>query len=233
MLKISICDDEKNLRLNLRHILETTLELQGISFCIEEFDCGEAFLLSLNKNDYDIVFLDIEMKELDGITTAKRLREQNRKSVIIFVTSYPDFVFQGYEVRALNYILKPYHKEKILSSLGTALAELHAAAEFFYIVEQKAGSVKLPLHDILYFMSDRRSLTVFTKDTSFSFYKKLNDIELELPSYFIRIHNRYLVNINYVTALNQSSALCGSASLPVSRAYRQELAVAFARCMIQ
>ena len=83
------------------------------------------------------------------------LRSMNRQSVIIFVTSHPDFVFQGYEVRALNYILKPYEPSKILSVLKTALNELELTAEKYYVIEQRSGSIRVPLSQIQYIFSER------------------------------------------------------------------------------
>lgn len=232
MLEIVICDDEKNLRRNLCHIIEMNLELRGIAYHITEFDCGEALLSACKISSFNIVFLDIEMKELNGIETAKSLREKNKSAIIIFVTSYPDFVFQGYEVRALNYILKPYQKEKILSVLHLALEELHALAEQYYIIEQQSGAVKLPLHEIKYIKSDRRFLIAVTNTGNYSFYGKLNEVELTLPDYFIRIHNRYLVSIHYVTALEHTTVIINQESLPISRSRKQELSVAFAKYML-
>lgn len=113
MLNLVICDDERTLRNDLRKVLETELELCGETFKIAEFDCGESLVRALNDSVFDIIFLDIEMKDLDGVATAREIRKRTSAPEIIFVTSYPDFVFQGYEVQALNYILKPYQKEKI------------------------------------------------------------------------------------------------------------------------
>lgn len=124
MLNLVICDDEKSLRNDLRKVLETELELSGETFKITEFDCGEALVRALNEAVFDVIFLDIEMKDLDGVATAREIRKKTSAPEIIFVTSYPDFVFQGYEVQALNYILKPYRREKIVSVLHTALERL-------------------------------------------------------------------------------------------------------------
>lgn len=102
MLNLVICDDEKSLRNDLRKVLETELELSGETFKITEFDCGEALVRALNEAVFDVIFLDIEMKDLDGVATAREIRKKTSAPEIIFVTSYPDFVFQGYEVQALN-----------------------------------------------------------------------------------------------------------------------------------
>ena len=121
MIKIGICDDEQQMRKTLRQILEQVLQLRGTDHQISEYGSGEELTAGISYLDTDILFLDIEMKNLDGIETAKLLRKKGMKGIIIFVTAYPDFVFQGYEVHAFHYILKPYRKEKIeeqLSKLG-------------------------------------------------------------------------------------------------------------------
>lgn len=233
MLEIVICDDEKALRHDLRKILSQELDLYGEDYLIKEFDCGENLLKSLDANGFDILFLDIEMKELDGVATATELRKQNVTAEIIFVTSHPDFVFQGYEVQALHYILKPYQKEKILSVLHTALARLGKEKEKYYLIEQRGGSIRLPLSTVKYFCSDKRFVTAVTTNQKHAFYGQLSELEYELPEYFIRIHNRYLVNLNYIQSIQGNLAICGSDELPVSRASKQTLAIAFAKYMLE
>ena len=131
MLELIICDDETVFRKDLRKTLETELDLSGISYKSKEFCCAEDMIKDLcASKDRQIFFLDIEMDKLNGMDAARLIRAQNPSAVIIFVTSYTDFVFQGYEVKALNYILKPYKKEKILEVLHSALKELATTSAF-------------------------------------------------------------------------------------------------------
>ena len=123
MVKIGICDDQPEMRKPLRQILEQVLQLQGVEYLISESESGEELTAGISCLDIDILFLDIEMRSLDGIETAKLLRKKGMKGIIIFITAYPDFVFQGYEVHAFHYILKPYRKEKIEEVLRQALHE--------------------------------------------------------------------------------------------------------------
>lgn len=233
MLKLVICDDEKVYRQDLKNIIETELDLSGISYQTTEFDCGEDLLKSPLLADFQIVFLDIEMKRLNGIETAKGLRAQNSAAVIIFVTSYADFVFEGYEVRALNYLLKPYDKEKIVQVLRLALSQLQLPSDRYYVVETRGKSTRLPLDRIKYFFSDKRSVTAVTTESSYTFYGKLNEVEDELPDFFIRIHNRYLINLKYLKTIESSSVLVDDEMLPVSRTFKQELSISFAKYMLQ
>ena len=211
MLQLSVCDDEKVFRSDLRKILGTELELCGIDYHISEFTSGEELIAGLEKADCQILFLDIEMKGIDGVEAARRLRETKRQMEIVFVTSYADFVFQGYEVRALNYILKPYEPEKIAAVLRTALEALDIEAEKYYVIDQRGGSIRVPLSSV---------------------YEKLSDLETELPDTFVRIHNRYLVHLKYLEAVRQNTAVVDGEELPVSRSCKSGLSIAFAKYML-
>ena len=233
MVKIGICDDEPEMRKPLRQILEQVLQLQGVEYLISESESGEELTAGISCLDIDILFLDIEMRSLDGIETAKLLRRKGMKGIIIFVTAYPDFVFQGYEVHAFHYILKPYRKEKIEEVLRQALHELDLSKEQYFVIEQKARVIRIPLSQTIAFQSDRRKVEALLEDDFVAFYGRIDEVCRELPSCFIRIHNRYIVNLNYVTTLEKDRCILGSRSFPVSRAFRQELETAFARAMLK
>ena len=232
MLQLAVCDDEKVFRSDLRKILGTELELCGIDYHISEFTSGEELIAGLEKADCQILFLDIEMKGIDGVEAARRLRETKRQMEIIFVTSYADFVFQGYEVRALNYILKPYEPEKIAAVLHTAPEALDIEAEKYYVIDQRGGSIRVPLSSVKYFSSDRRTVHAVTTEQEYTFYEKLSDLETELPDTFVRIHNRYLVHLKYLEAVRQNTAVVDGEELPVSRSCKSGLSIAFAKYML-
>lgn len=233
MVKIGICDDEPQMRKPLRQTLEHVLQLQGTEYRISEYASGEELTAGTAFPDTDILFLDIEMGKLDGIETARLLRQKGMKGIIIFVTAHPDFVFQGYEVHAFHYILKPYREDKIAEVLGQALEELDLSKEQFFVIEQKARIIRIPLSQTLAFQSDRRKVLALVADETIAFYGKIDEVCRELPSYFIRIHNRCIVNLNYVTTLEKDRCVLGKHSFPISRTFRQELEIAFARTMLK
>lgn len=232
MLRLAICDDEKIYRNDLHKIISTELDLSGIQYHISEFSSGEELLSGIKEHDCQIIFLDIEMKELDGVNTAKMLRKQKNPALIIFVTSHPDFVFQGYEVRALNYIMKPYEPEKIKAVLGAALDELEITSEKYYVIEQRNGQIRIPLSSIKYFTSDKRIIHMVADDAAYDFYDKLSDIEARLPDAFVRIHNRHLIHLKYLERIDGNFAIVGQEALPISRSCRSSLSIAFAKYML-
>lgn len=232
MLQLAVCDDEKIYRNDLKKIIGRELELCGIDHRILEFSSGEDLLKGFEKSECQILFLDIEMKGIDGVTAAKKLREKKCTAEIIFVTSYSDFVFQGYEVRALNYILKPYEPQRIAAVLHTALEFIDMETEKYYVIDQRSGSIRIPLSSIKYFSSDRRTIHAVTLSEEYTFYEKLNDLERQLPDTFVRIHNRYLIHLKFLEAVRQNTALVDGEELPISRSCKAELSVAFAKYML-
>lgn len=231
-MEICICDDEKTFREKLKTIVQNELQFQGIACTVKEYDTGNALLADHTFTGPDIAFLDIEMKGLDGMETARRMRKRYYNTVIIFVTVHPDYVFQGYDVRAFHYLLKPLKEEKLREVIRLAAAETGKLSKDFFLIDRKEGSFRIPLKEIQYFKSDRKKVIVSTRNTTEEFYGKLSDVKAELPEYFVRIHNRYLVNLNYVTKIGRSFCTCGDEELPVSRTYQRELTVAFARAML-
>lgn len=234
MINIGICDDEASMRKSLRTLLEQKLQLLGADYQIFEYDSGEALMTRPEAEWPDILFLDIEMKKLSGMDTARRLRNRDANTILIFVTAYPDYVFQGYEVHAFHYILKPYDEHKIRNVLEQALKELGKSQEQYFTLEQKSGISKILLKKIIAFSSDRRKIIISMEDgTHHDFYGRLDAVERDLPDYFIRCHNRYLVNLNHVTALEKDCCICKALQFPVSRACRQPLEIAFARLLLR
>ncbi|MDE7310712.1 MAG: LytTR family DNA-binding domain-containing protein [Eubacterium sp.] len=233
-MKLAICDDEKSLRRQLKHLAKIHLALKGIACEITEYESGNALLQKVNDNPPDLLFLDIEMPGMGGMDTAKALRLAGFKMLIIFITAYPDYVFEGYEVQAFQYILKPYQETKIKQILDRAIDELHTHAAQYFLIEQKSGTLRIPFHEICYFKSDRRTIHAKIQDGStVSFYRKLGEVEAELPGFFQRIHNRYIVNLHYISRVEAAKCICNEKELPVSRTYKLALASSFAQMILK
>lgn len=131
MLRIGICDDLADARLVLRAALERILESRKIQGQIFEFSSGETLLqwFDHHSGELELIFLDMELHELDGMETARRLRAADAGLQIVFVTGYPDHVFDGYSVGALGYLLKPPKLEQLEDVLERAQAALYRDLE--------------------------------------------------------------------------------------------------------
>ncbi len=231
MLQIGVCEDEAATRMRLCAQLEGLLYQMGTEYKILEFSGGEGLLAYAQKHagELDLVFLDIEMGELDGMETAKRLRAANTGLQIAFVTGYTDYVFDGYSVGALGYLLKPPKQSQLQELLVRALAALQTQEpKLFYC---RAGEEYYRIHreDILYFTSQLRQIHCVTAARSYTFYGKLNEVEAQLEGEFIRIHQRFLVRAAAVQRVAGGCLYVGTQQLPISRAYQQAVQQALAR----
>lgn len=233
MLRIGICDDNREARFALRCALERLLDGRETAFF--EFSAGEGLLhwLEGHAGELELVFLDIEMGGLDGMATAQTLRRMDAGVQIVFVTAYPDRVFDGYTVGALGYLLKPPKPEQLTDILNRASAALCQEAERFFLCRNGETVYRIPRNRILYFQSDRRQVTCVTAGRNYTFYGKLDDVAREVGADFVRIHQRYLVRGGAVEQFSGGEVLVGGAALPVSRSCREEAMLALARCTLE
>ena len=233
MLRIALCDDETEARDALRFQLEKVL-IEDAEEIVYEFSSGTsaASWLAKHPGELDLLFLDVEMKGLNGMETAGRIRDIDNNLIIVFVTGYADYVFDGYRVGALDYLMKPVSMVKLQDLLHRIRVKLTSEESQSYTIKTMDGTWRFRLHDILYFYSDRRKVTLVNARGEYPFYAKLDDVEKELASSFIRIHQRYLINPAAVDYLKADSVTLGNAELPCSRKYKETATARIARNMI-
>ena len=236
MLRIALCDDEENARDALRIQLEKLMdELEDE--IVYEFSNGRTCInwLTAHPGEVDLLFLDVEMGKENGMDAAKKIRTVNRDLLIVFVTGYTDYVFDGYQVNALDFLVKPVSPEKLKEVLLRAKELLTPPTDRFFVLKNADGAYRLPWDDILYFYSDRRYIHLVTVIKTYTFYGKLNDIEKQVRNNFVRIHQRYLVNSDNVTFVGGDFVTVDNPAcekLPVSRAYKKEASEKLARVLL-
>ena len=236
MLRIGICDDVYDARLVLRSALERALEARHIQGQFFEFSSGEGLLgwLEHHAGELDLVFLDMEMGELDGMETARRLRAADAGLQLVFVTGYADHVFDGYSVGALGYLLKPPTAEQLEEVLDRAQAALVRDLDRAYICRSGDTYYRIPIANILYFVSDRRQVTCVTEGRDYTFYGKLDGVAEEVGDGFVRIHQRYLVRSGAVDRIEGSEVVLRDGQrLPVSRSCQQSALLALTRAELE
>lgn len=232
MISIAVCDDNQENRLSLRWLLESILENRNIDHAIYEFSSGETLLPWMEKhhNEIDLLFLDIEMGKLNGLETAKQLRASSDTLQIVFVTGFSDYVFDGYGVDALGYLLKPAKREQLESIISRTLTKRCKDAGQVYSCRNGDTWYRIPHKEILFFESDRRKVTCVTPDRSYEFYGKLDDVAQELAgSDFVRIHQRYLVRTDAIRQICGNEVQVDSHTLPISRSYHQQALLTLTR----
>lgn len=233
MLRIALCDDEVAARDALRIQLENAL-VEGKEEIVYEFSSGANAVSWLEKHpgEIDLLFLDVEMKGLNGMETAGKIRQFDQNLIIVFVTGHADYVFDGYRVGALDYIMKPALLPKLKDLLCRVREKFSQEAQQTYILRNADGTWRFRLQDILYFYSDKRKVMLVTKKEEYPFYAKLDDVEQELDMRFIRIHQRYLINPAHVDYLRSDCVVLAGKQLPCSRKYKETATAQIARSML-
>ena len=237
MLRIGICDDSADARVALRAALGRALERRrsGADTSFFEFSSGEGLLrwLENHAGELDLVFLDIEMGDLDGMETARRLREADEGLLLVFVTGYTDYVFDGYSVGALGYLMKPPKPDQLDGVLDRAAEARLREGDQAFLCRSGETLYRIPKKTILYFASDRRQVTCVSAARTYTFYGKLDDVERDVGESFVRVHQRYLVRTAAVERMEGSQVFVGGEALPVSRACRSAALAALARTALE
>ena len=220
MLKIAVCDDEKNICDYIeKRITDYLARVDEDAEISVFYDSAPLLEASKKSNEFDIIFLDIKMKTINGVDCAKLLRENDVNSLIVFVTSSAEYVFSGYEVKAFRYILKTDLVNAFDRIFGECLTELKKNIDKVFPLKTTSVVKNIPLNDILYFESNKRVLIVHTKGEDHSFYGKLDDIEEGLQNdNFIRIHQSFLVNALKIKSVSKTEVTLKNGDvLPVSK----------------
>lgn len=236
MLSIGICDDSQDSRQSLKWLLEGILESKNTEHTIYEFSSGETLLAWIQKhpNETDLLFLDIEMGEINGMETARQLRQRHPLLQMVFVTGYSDYVFDGYGVGALGYLMKPAKREQLEEILTRSLGKLCRESGQVYSCRDGDRWFRIPAKEILYFESDRRKVNCVTRDQVYSFYGKLDQVAREVENWgFVRIHQRYLVRSAAIRQICGTEVTVGDKTLPISRSCHQAALLALTRTALE
>lgn len=233
MLRIGICDDELNARDALRIQLEKIMT-EGSEEIVYEFSSGGGAVrwFKSHPGEIDLLFLDVEMEGMNGLEAAKQIRQFDGELMIVFVTGYPDYVFDGYLVNAMDYIMKPAETERLRALMNRVRRTLYEKQESNYTFKNMDGTFRFPLSDISYFYSEKRKVFCVSRGKEYAFYGKLDDVEKELSDRFVRIHKRYLVNPQRVVQMGADFVTIDERQLPISRAMKESAAAGLAKSML-
>ena len=216
--KIAICDDSNTDLESIAGMVRRWAEVAGHIVQVSEFPSAESFLFQYaDDKNYDILLLDVEMRDISGIELAKRVRAERGRVEIVFITSHFEFIAEGYEVDALHYLVKPVSEEKLSEVLDRAAARL-AMEPPSVVINCDGGTVKLLEEDILYVESFAHYIEIHTRTDVFRLKESITVFEDKLSAVFYRAHRSYLVNLKAVQRISRASVtLTGGAEIPLSR----------------
>lgn len=239
-LNIAIVEDEKAHADVLSRFLERWAQERNVAYCIREFPSAEAFLFEWEQNQaWNALFFDIQMSGINGVELAKRIRSENRRISIVFVTGNTDYLLQGYEVEALHYLLKPVDADKIDSCMERILTRYREQeGEKVILMEareltggQRGNRVTLRLvpEDILYIEAFAHNTELHTKEKCYFISDGISEWRERLPEEtFCTCHRSYLVNLFHVVRLERTAVILDDGrQVPLSKKSYRDVNQAF------
>lgn len=229
MYSIAIVDDDSNDIRALKEMLERYFKESGEDYCLAEFHDGSELMLDYSPK-YDIVFLDIDMKELNGMAAAKRIRMTDEGTAIIFVTHMAKYAIKGYEVSALDFIVKPLDYYSFALKIKRALGYVDANRKKLVVLKTGAGTRYIDENDIKYVETLSHYLVYHTVKGDFTLLGTLKSAAEQLSAESFILCNRcYLVNMRYVAEISENAVRVGDDMLIISRYRRKEFMDALAK----
>ena len=238
MLRTVIVDDEQPICDDIAYLLEAHPDIEVVA----TFQQSQQALAYLQQNPCDLLFLDIKMPGMDGMKAARILRTLGRSTIIIFVTAAKEYVFQAFDVGAVQYILKPFEKDKLVQTIKKALTLAKEKKEVetllsgdnegstpkIFWINYHGSKMRVVLSDIAYAEVFDRQIMLHMKDnSSLEYYGKLSELEGITGEDFFRIHRAYLINLGLLSSYNSKTVTICETELPIARGKYNELVKAY------
>lgn len=230
MIKIAVCDDNKEFLKNAIELIQKWSDISEIPIKTFAFNNGDELIEKADDNDFDIIFLDIIMPLINGMDTAKELRQRNNSIKIVFLTSSPEFALESYEVRATDYLLKPVTFERIKKVLDECSVEFKKEPENI-IVKTTFGFQKIYFYNIEYAEAQNKKVIFYLKkgemvestDPLYSFEDKLTN-----SNGFFKCHRSYLVYLPNIDHFSTTEITTKSGrNIPIARGYAKAFKEAY------
>lgn len=222
MLTIAIVDDELLSRQTIKKQLDAFLNEKGISFQVAEFDDGSTFLGNYSPI-YDLIFMDIEMPNINGIDACKSIRKIDTNVMIIFVTNMPQYAIAGYEVEAFDFMVKPINSFSFALKMGRAIPRLNNNKGSNIQIRHDREIISINTNDILYLESQGHYVIFHLKDRDIEEYCTLKEAKsrIHTPN-FAQCNRCYYINLHYITHIYKDTVHLGEdVQLLISRPQRR------------
>lgn len=208
MVRIAVCDDDLRFTAGLEEMVRRDAADAGIGVETEAYSDGGTLAADIEKGyRYDLIFLDIEMGRVDGISAARQIRRIDRSVLLIYVSGYEQYLKELFEVEPFRFLSKPVDAARLRKYLLDACARI-GETEAYYRFSFNKEIRKVAVRDVVYFESRNRVVHIFMADGSEErFYGRLGAVEKELSGghhEFLRIHQSFLVNYSYIEKMNFS-----------------------------
>ncbi len=229
MIRIAIVEDNSKDRALTREYLDYVFKQEDIAYTADEFEKAETFLLKANPV-YDIVLFDIDMPGMSGLEAAKKFREIDRHAIIMFITNMAQYAIRGYEVEALDFIVKPVNKYDFAMKMRRAISR--TAKRLDDVVEIKVGRDirTVGISSVRYLEVSGHYCVWHTVGGDYMEYDTLINAEKKINrSFFARCNRCYLVNMKYIDEIKRDSVVVDGDELSISRPQKKEFLAAYSR----
>lgn len=225
MIEIALCDDERYVFGGLETLLYKIGKKHNLYLEIDCFDDGNKLLERMRQGEsFDIIYLDIRMKQMDGLDTADRIRELDWNVQIVYVTSYDMYMKKAFRVAPIAFITKPIEIDEFEKTFLYILNKI-TSSEAYYRFKFKKEMYRIPLKEILYFESCGRIILIKEKYGTYKEYNQLDKVEkrvMQRNLWFLRIHKSYLINYRHVIKIGYDKVLMSDGNeLPMRRKYQK------------
>ena len=221
----ALCDDDKYITEEIKKLLLEYAKDNRITIDIDEFESGEE-LLNSEKN-YDIIVLDYQLGSTNGLTVAKELRKRNVLSSIIFLTSYPNFMIDAFEVNTFRFLLKPIDKSKFFKAIDDYIKIVDA--NYPITIIQNKELKKINSNEICYIEADGKYSNIHLSDKIMHCSKTLAGVTKLLPAYcFVKTHRAFVVNLHYIKSYSSDTVyLSNGESAFLSKNYQKSFQTSY------
>ncbi len=222
MIHIAICDDEKYMSDHIRAMASDFFRKKNREIQLRTFLSGEE-LLNYD-GQIDILFLDIQMKGMDGLETARKLRADKFRGVLIFITVLKEMVFQSFEVQAYDYLVKPVEEKQFEKTMERLYTSMQNASEDSLLVQKGYEGRIIPKDGIVFCeIIDRKIYLNLASGEVVDYYERIENLETKLGSHFFRCHRSYLINLKHLKGYKNGTAYMDNGKeVPVSRLRSRE-----------
>lgn len=228
MYRIAICEDEAVFRQEQETICRKICNNLNLEYEITVFETGIDFMKAHSSGArYDLLLLDIVMDNLSGMELAHKLREQGSDIAIIFITANPDYAIQGYDVKALHYLMKPLDNKVLCKVIESDYK--HRFSQNYLLVKSGTQNLRLLLKDIICLETVGRHVTITTLHGELNIPAKLTNLLESLPKkHFYRCHVGFVINLGNIKTLSRTDAVAVNGKLiPINRTYLKDVEKAF------
>lgn len=201
MLNIAICDDDIYLTGKIEKMILSLGRRKGIRLEVEVYSDGFDLINDVRRGErFDLIYLDIEMKNVNGVEAAREIRKIDVATLLVYITNHESYAKELFQMRTFEFIVKPI-EEKVFESVFMRAYEEITSCDFYFEYRYDRIYCKVPVGDIKYFRSRKRTIYIVTSKETYTYYGKLNEIEkhfMDTKADFWRIHQSYLVNNRYI-----------------------------------